>query len=412
LHGGNAPAFNVGEFWARTLIKDIILSVAGNYSRGVKSATLRLAFNVLHLTDTNYFSQGGHVAGFVNYIMAERYVNDDSGTPPYKRIIDGLLQNNTVHEVISATSDTIDPQIAKTLREIRDKMYMQTLVFENGGVAIVANIADQEDQTSPMATYIYFIDFTDLVVYQFEEATFGSNYDELFKDDTRNVLSKVDFYNKFNKILHKYGTDKEGKLSENDLKLKRVFVQSVISILPRSVKYYNINTASIALIYMFYSLVVLAFVGSKLKSLVNIGSSDVKVEPDYTEIERIKLSLQRVLSELERYFLGDTSFEAIFESIIESYTKMRHGKVRVGDIFGRSLDVYASLSDIGNAVEAWCKSNPDVSIRDIAEMLDGKVIKEGVSSKSANIGHGLYAYIDADANDNPIGGIVPYIPTL
>ena len=417
LHGGNAPAFNVGEFWARTLIKDIILSVAGNYSRGVESATLRLAFNVLHLTDTNYFSNGGHVAGFVNYILGEHYAKDDSGAPPYKRIIDGLLQTNTVHEVISAVSDTIDPQIAKTLREIRDKMYMQTVVFGNGGVAIMVNITDQENQGVSMPTYIYFIDFTDLVVYQFEEATFGSNFDELFKDDTRNILSKIDFYNKFNKILHKYGDYKEGKSSEyeksiDDLKHKRMFVQSVVSILPRSVKYCNINTASIALIYMFYSLVVLAFVGSKMKSLVKIGSSGVGIEPDHSEIDRIKLSLQQVLSELDKYFLGHTGFRAVFDSIIESYTKMRHGKIRIGDIFGRSLDVYADLSEIGDAVEAWFKSNPSVSIKDIAEMLDGKAIKEDAITKSAAIGHGLYAYTDAEANDNPMGGIIPHIPTL
>jgi len=408
LHGGNAPAFNVGEFWARTLIKDIILSVAGNYSRGVKSASLRLAFNVLHLTDTNYFSEGGHVAGFVNYIMGEHYVKDDSDTPPYKRIIDGLLQKNTVHEVISATSDNLDPQIAKTLKEIRDKMYMHTVVFGNGGVAIMVNIMDQENQKSSIPTYIYFIDFTDLVVYQFEEATFGSNFDNLFKDDTRNILSRVDFYNKFNNILYESKSEK----SSDDLKQKRMFVQSVVSILPRSVKYCNINTASIALIYMFYSLVVLAFVGSKLRSLIKIGSSNVEIEPDYSEIDRIKLSLSQVLNDLDKYFLGDTSFRAIFDSIIESYTKMRHGKIRVGDIFGRSLDVYASLSDIGDVVEAWCKSNPSVSIKDIAEMLDGKAIKEDARTKSATIGHGLYAYTDADANDNPMGGIIPHIPTL
>jgi len=408
LHGGNAPAFNVGEFWARTLIKDIILSVAGNYSRGVKSASLRLAFNVLHLTDTNYLSQGGHVAGFVNYIMGEHYVKDDSGTPPYKRIIDGLLQRNTVHEVISATSDNLDPQIAKTLKEIRDKMYMHTVVFGNGGVAIMVNIIEQENQKSSIPTYIYFIDFTDLVVYQFEEATFGSNFDELFKDDTRNILSRVDFYNKFNNILY----ESESGKSSDDLKHKRMFVQSVVSILPRSVKYCNINTASIALIYMFYSLVVLAFVGSKLRSLIKIGSSNVEVEPDYSEIDRIKLSLSQVLNDLDRYFLGDTSFKAIFDSIIESYTKMRHAKIRVGDIFGRSLDVYASLSDIGDVVEAWCKSNPSVSIKGIAEMLDGKAIKEDARTKSATIGNGLYAYRDADANDNPMGGIIPHIPTL
>jgi hypothetical protein len=408
LHGGNAPASKVGEFWARTLIKDIILSVAGNYSRGVKSASLRLAFNVLHLTDTNYFSEGGHVAGFVNYIMGEHYIKDDSGIPPYKRIIDGLLQTNTVHEVISATSDNLDPQIAKTLKEIRDKMYMHTVVFGNGGVAIMVNIIEQENQKSSIPTYIYFIDFTDLVVYQFEEATFGSNFDELFKDDTRNILSRVDFYNKFNNILY----ESESGKSSDDLKHKRMFVQSVVSILPRSVKYYNINTASIALIYMFYSLVVLAFVGSKLRSLNKIGSSRVDIEPDYSEIDRIKLSLQQVLKDLDRYFLGDTSFRAIFDSIIESYTKMRHGKIRVGDIFGRSLDVYASLSDIGDVVEAWCKSNPSVSIKDIAEILDGKAIKEDARTKSATIGHGLYAYTDADANNNPLGGIIPHIPTL
>jgi hypothetical protein len=408
LHGGNAPASKVGEFWARTLIKDIILSVAGNYSRGVKSASLRLAFNVLHLTDTNYFSNGGHVAGFVNYIMGEHYIKDDSGIPPYKRIIDGLLQTNTVHGVISATSDNLDPQIAKTLKEIRDKMYMHTVVFGNGGVAIMVNIIEQENQKSSIPTYIYFIDFTDLVVYQFEEATFGSNFDELFKDDTRNILSRVDFYNKFNNILY----ESESGKSIDDLKHKRMFVQSVVSILPRSVKYYNINTASIALIYMFYSLVVLAFVGSKLRSLNKIGSSSVDIEPDYSEIDRIKLSLQQVLKDLDRYFLGDTSFRAIFDSIIESYTKMRHGKIRVGDIFGRSLDVYASLSDIGDVVESWCKSNPSVSIKDIAEILDGKAIKEDARTKSATIGHGLYAYTDADANNNPLGGIIPHIPTL
>jgi hypothetical protein len=417
LSGGNDPAFNVGEFWARTLVKDIILSVAGHYSRGVKSAMLRIAFNVLHLTDTNYYSEGGHVAGFVNYIMGERYVNDGSNTPPYKRIIDGLLKTNSVHDVISATSDTLDPKIAKALQEIKDKMYMQTVVFENGGVAIMVNIIEQESSTSPMLTYIYFIDFVDLVVYQFEEATFESNYYELFKDDTTNILSKVDFYNKFSNILRKYGFYQKGKSSKaetsvDDLKYKRMFVQSVFSILPRSVKYYNINTASIALIYMFYSIVVLAFVGSKLRSLVKIGPSSTGVEPDYSEIDRIKLSLQKVLNDLDKYFLGDTGFRAIFDSIIGSYTKMRQGKIRIGDIFGHSLDVYASISDIGDVVEKWCKSRPDVSIEDIAEMLDGKVIREDDKTKSAIKGHGLYAYTDADANDNPMGGIIPHIPTL
>ena len=420
LHGGNDTAFKVGEFWARTFIKDIILSAAGNYSRGVKNTSMRLAFNVLHLTDTNYLSGGGHVAGFVNYILSETYTKDSSGTPPYKRIIDGLLQSGSVHEVISTTSDTIDPKIAQVLREIRDKIYMHTVVFENGGVAIMVNIIDSENKTDQMPTYIYFIDFTDLVVYQFEEATFGSNYQALFKDDTNNVLSKVDFYNKFVEIVNKHGLHKIGNSSNpeksfDDLKLKRLFVQSVISILPRSVKYYNINTASIALIYMFYSIMVLAFIGSQLRTLVRIGSSDGqtrRIEPDYGEIDRIKLALHQVRRDLERYFLGHSAFSAIFDNIISSYTKMRHGKVRIGDMFERNLDVYDSLSDIGDAVEAWCNANPNISIEEIAGMLDGKVISEDANTKKVAKGHGLYNYTDANANDNPMGGIIPLIPTI
>jgi hypothetical protein len=421
LHGGNAPAYEVGEFWARTLIKDIILSVAGNYSRGVKHTSMRLAFNVLHLTDTNYYAKGGHVAGFVNYILGERYADDSSGTPPYKRIIDGLLQVGSVHEVISGESVTMDPKLAQTLQKIRDKIHMHTVAFENGGVAIMVNILDPEDKTGELPVYIYFIDFIDLVVYQFEDATFLSGYDELFKSDTRNVLSEANFYKKFTELMDKYGYYEIGKSSKSkklidDIKLKRIFVQSVASILPRAVKYYNINTVSIALIYLFYSIVVLAFVGSRLRSLISIGSSGSQkrgIEPDYKEIDRLKPTLEQIRNELEIYFLGHSGFNAVFNNILSSYTKMRIGKIRIGDIFGRSLDVYASsLSMIGDVVEKWCKSNPNVSIEDIASMLDGKALSEDVDGERGATRHELYNYTDANANDNPMGGIIPLIPTL
>jgi len=420
LHGGNAPASEVGEFWARTLIKDIILSVAGNYSRGVKNTSMRLAFNVLHLTDTNYYANGGHVAGFVNYILEELYAHEDSGTPPYKRIIDSLLQVGSVHEVISGESATIDPKIAQTLQKIRDKIYMNTVAFENGGVAIMVNILDPEDKTGELPVYIYFIDFVDLVIYQFEESTFLSGYDDLFRSDTRNILSEVDFYKKFKELLDKYGYYEIGKSSKSekltdDIKLKRIFVQSAASIIPRSVKYYNINTASIALIYIFYSIVALAFVGSRLRSLVSIGSGGSQkrgIEPDYSEIDKIKLNLEQIRNDLEKYFLGHSGFSAIFSNILRSYTKMRIGKIRIGDIFGRSLDVYASLSEIGDVVEEWCKSNPNVSVEDIARILDGKALSEDVDGKHGATGHGLYNYTDANANDNPMGSIIPLIPTL
>ena len=420
LHGGNAPAYEVGEFWARTLIKDIILSVAGNYSRGVKHTSMRLAFNVLHLTDTNYYANGGHVAGFVNYILGEHYAHEDSGTPPYKRIIDGLLQAGSVHEVISSESATIEPKIAQTLQKIRDKMYMNTVAFEDGGVAIMVSILDPEDKTGDLSVYIYFIDFIDLVIYQFEESTFLSGYDDLFRSDTRNILSKVDFYKKFKELVDKYGYYKIGESSKSeeltdDIKLKRIFVQSAASIIPRSVKYYNINTTSIALIYIFYGIVALSFVGSRLRSLVSIGSGDSqkrRIEPDYSEIDKIKLTLEQIRNDLEKFFLGHSGFEAVFNSILSSYTKMRIGKIRIGDIFGSSLDVYASLSEIGDVVEKWCKSNPNVSIEDIASMLDGKALSEDVDGKRGATGHGLYNYTDANANDNPMGGIIPLIPTL
>jgi hypothetical protein len=169
------------------------------------------------------------------------------------------------------------------------------------------------------------------------------------------------------------------------------------------------------LIYLFYSIVVLAFVGSRLRSLVSIGSGGSQkrgIEPDYNEIDRIKPTLEQIRNDLEIHFLGHSGFNAVFNNILSSYTKMRIGKIRIGDIFGGSLDVYASLSMIGDVVEEWCRSNPNVSIEDIASMLDGKALSEDVDGKRGATGHGLYNYTDANANDNPMGGIIPLIPTL
>ena len=45
-------------------------------------------------------------------------------------------------------------------------------------------------------------------------------------------------------------------------------------------------------------------------------------------------------------------------------------------------------------------------------MLDGKVISEDANTKKVAKGHGLYNYTDANANDNPMGGIIPLIPTI
>jgi len=423
LHGGNDPAPLVGAFWARTLLKDIILSAVEYYRRGVESNSLKIAFNVLHLTDCvyppYYNSLEGHVAGFVNYLMSEEY---KSGSyPAYKQIIDGLIEGHSVHDVVSSNIEGIDPNIKQALQQIRDNIEISTMIFEKNGVGLLVNIFDSNKNKGAVSTYVYYIDFVDLVVYQFEESYSSEDSRKMFSADTRNVLSKIKFSKMFDKIIEEYGVPKGGSSSSkrehlDDSTKKLMFIQSVASIMPRSVKYYTMNTAVIAIIYMFYSILVLALISSNLSSLGNLGEQKEedknRITMDTKELMVLKSKIAKISAELDNHFMNNIIIRGIFWNLINRYITPREVNMQWGKLLGfEQINAYTNMKVLRAAAYTWLKRNSNVSIEDIISYLEGGGSSSETAPKGQYRGLGLYGYTDADANDNPMGGIIPLIPT-
>jgi hypothetical protein len=424
LHGGNAPAPEVGAFWARTFLKDIILSAAGYYSRGVKSDSMKIAFNVLHLTDCVYSTTSGslegHVAGFVNYLMTEKY---KSGSyPAYKQIIDGLIRGKTVHDVVSGNTIGLDSNIKQALQEIRDNIEISTMIFEKNGVGLLVNIFGSNKNKNEVLSYVYYIDFVDLVVYQFEDTYSSQEARAMFAADTRNVLSKTNFSKMFSSLMERYGVSKEGARSSkgqalDDKTMQLMFIQSVASIMPRSVKYYTMNTAVVAVIYMFYSTLVLAMIGSNLSSLGNLGEQregdKKRITMDTSELKALKSKIANISAELDNHFMNNTLIRGIFWDIINRYITPKQVSMQFGKLLGsNNIDAYTGLKKLRAAAQAWLKKNSNTSIEDIISYLEGAGSSRETTAKRQYRGFGLYGRTDDDANDNPMGGIVPLIPTI
>jgi len=247
----------------------------------------------------------------------------------------------------------------------------------------------------------------------------------MFSADTRNLLSKTKFSNMFNNIIEKYGVSKSDSGSENTKSLdeetkKLMFIQSVASIMPRSVKYYTMNSAVIAVIYMFYSTLALALISSNMLSLGNLGeqsedaeTSKKRITMDLSELRVLKSNLAKISAELDNHFMNNIIIRGIFWELIDRYIRSRRVSMQFDKLLGYDeINAYTNMQTLRAAAQAWLRRNPNISIEDIVSYLETGSSSSETAPKGQSRSLGLYGFTDAEANDNSMGGIVPLIPTL